>query len=176
MKKFALTLIGFVVFAYVGFSAHAVTQLGIEHLLLCADKGGLKVPFSKQLCRNYLMNFRGSQEDIATLQQGVGAFLVTQGSSPISERTELLEFLVGKGLDVNRAGMDNILPLHGAVLANSADGLQILLDVGANPFLTEETFGLTPWQLALRLKGEDTQPIDRSAVFEIFRKVGCHSS
>ena len=98
-----------------------------------------------------MLSFRGSSADIDTLHQGIVALFVTQGESTTSERTELLEFLVGKGLDVNRAVMDKLLPLHGAVLANSAGEVKILLSTGANPALKDNRFELTPLELALKL-------------------------
>lgn len=168
-KTITASIVGFLLFVYIGLSTYAISTQGIEDLLLCADRGGLKIPFSKQLCRKYLLNFRGSREDIDTLQQGIGALFVTQGESTTSERTELLKFLVGKGLDVNRAGMDRLLPLHGAVLANSADEVKILLGNGANPALKDNRFELTPLELALKLQSEDKTPNDRSAVIAILR-------
>ncbi len=168
-KTITVSFVGFLLFVYIGLSTYAISTQGIEDLLLCADRGGLKIPFSKQLCRKYLFNFRGSREDVDTLQQGVGALFVTQGESTTSERTELLKFLVGKGLDVNRAGMDRILPLHGAVLANSADEVKILLGNGANPALKDNRFELAPLELALKLQSEDKTPNDRSAVIAILR-------
>lgn len=169
MKKIFTASVGFLLFAYIGLSTYAISTQGIEDLLVCADRGGLKIPFSKQLCREYLLNFRGSREDIDTLQQGIGALFVTQGESTTSARTELLKFLVGKGLDVNRAGMDRLLPLHGAVLSNSADEVKILLDNGANPALKDSRFELTPLELALKLESEDKTSNDRSAVIAILR-------
>ena len=168
-KKIAASIAGILLFVYLGLSIYVISMQGIEDLLLCADRGGVKVPFSKQLCRKYLLNFRGSTEDINTLQQGIGALFVTQGESTTFERTELLRFLIGKGLEVNRAGMDRLLPLHGAVLANSADEVKILLGNGANPTLKDNRFELTPLELALKLQREYKTPNDRSAVIAILR-------
>lgn len=168
-RKITTSIVSLLLFVYIGSSTYAISTQGIEDLLLCADRGGLKVPFSKQLCRRYLLNFRGSKEDIDILQQGIGAMFLTQGESTTSERTELLKFLIDKGLDVNRAGMDRLLPLHGAVLANSADEIMMLLDNGANQALKDNRFELTPLELALKLQSEDKTQIDRSAVIAILR-------
>lgn len=72
-------------------------------------------------------------------------------------------------LDVNRAGMDKLLPLHGAVLANSSDEVKILLDSGASPLLEDERFGLTPIELVLKLQSENKRPIDLNDVNSVFR-------
>jgi hypothetical protein len=171
MKKAVVTasILAFLLFGYMGLATYAISTQGIEQLLLCADRGGLKIPFSKQLCRGYLLAFRGSREDIDTLHKGVGALFVTQGESATSERAELLNFLVGKGLDVNRVDMHQLLPLHGATLANSADEVKILLDNGADPSLTDGRFGLTPLEFALKLRREDKSNTDREAVIALLR-------
>lgn len=169
MKKIIASIIGSLLFIYMGLSAYVVSAQEIEDLLLCADRGGLRIPFSKQVCRQYLLNFRGSKADIDTLQQGIGALFVTQGESTTSERTELLKFLVSKGLDVNHTGMDGLLPLHGAVLVNAADEVKMLLDNGADPALKDERFKLTPLEFALKLQSENKTLSDRSAVIIILK-------
>lgn len=170
MKKALIaSVIGFLLFGYVGLSINAVAKQGIEQLLICADRGGLKIPFSKYLCREYLFAFRGSTKDIDALHQGIGASFAIQGESATSEREEILRFLIGKGLDVNRFDKDQLLPLHGAVLANSADEIKMLLQNGANPVLKDNTFGLTALGLALKLQSEDKLPNDRNAVISLLK-------
>lgn len=172
-KTITASIVGFLLVAYIGLSTYAISTQGIEDLLLCADRGGLKIPFSQQICRKYLFAFRGSKQDIAALHQGIGALFVTQGESPPAERDTLLKFLVKRGLDVNRAGTDQVLPLHGAVLANAADEVKLLLDNGANPALPDHSptlrnyTGLTPLEMALKLQAEDKSPRDRSAVIAL---------
>lgn len=168
-KAIGASVVAALLVGYTGLATYAISTQGIEQLLICADHGGLKVPFSKQICREYLFGFRGSQEDIDTLQHGIGALFVVQGQSTMAERSELLKFLVGKGLDVNRAGMRQPPPLHGAVLANSADEVKILLDLGGSPSLRDNSLGLTPLELALKLQSEDKSPSDRNAVIALLR-------
>lgn len=170
MKKTPIaSIVGFLFLGYVGLSIHAVSQQGIEQLLICADRGGMKIPFSRHFCREYLFAFRGSRQDIDVLHQGIGALFVAQGESAIPEREQMLKFLIGKGLDVNRADMHELLPLHGAVLVNSVDEIRILLNNGANPLLKDNKFGLTPLELALKLQGEDKMPDNRDAVISLLK-------
>ena len=143
----------------VGFVASST--LNIEYLVICADKGGLKIPFAKSICRGYLFTFRGSQQDIADLHQGVGASFVLGGESSAPEREQVLKYLISKGLDVNHHDMHQFLPLHGAVLTNSADEVGILLRNGANPNLKDKKYGLTPLELALKIQAENKFPEDR---------------
>ena len=166
MKKI-MALIGFVFVGYIGLSVYLIANQGIEELLICADKGGLKIPFSKQLCRKYLFAARGTQQDISTLQQGVGASFVVQGESSRLEREEVLKYLISKGLDVNRIDINEFLPLHGAVLANSTEEVEILLRNGANPNLKDNKFHLTPLELALKLQREDKSPNNRFAIVSL---------
>ena len=146
---------------------HVIAKQGIEELLVCVDQGGVKIPFARYLCRQYLFTVRGSQRDIDTLHQGIGASFVIQGESTALEREQLLRFLVGKGLDVNRIGMDKLSPLHAAVLANSADEVEMLLRNGASVDLKDEKFGLTPLELAMKLQSGDESANTRQTVVSL---------
>jgi hypothetical protein len=163
-KPLVASLLVLVLMAYLGLSAHAITQQPIEDLLVCADHGGLKVPFSRAVCRAYLQTARGTPQDIAALHEGTGAAFVIQGESSIADREELLAFLVGKGLNVNHVDTHGLLPLHSAVIANSAAEVEMLLRHGANPSLVDQQFGLDPLALALKLQKERPTGVDRTAV------------
>jgi len=163
-KPLVASLLVLVLMAYLGLSAHAITQQSIEDLLVCADHGGLKVPFSRAVCRAYLQTARGTPQDIEALHEGTGAAFVIQGESSIADREELLAFLVGKGLNVNHVDMHGLLPLHSAVIANSATEVEMLLRHGANPGLVDQQFGLDPLALALKLQKERPTGVDRTAV------------
>ncbi|HWV16862.1 MAG TPA: ankyrin repeat domain-containing protein [Cellvibrio sp.] len=165
MRKIVVALLaGFVLVGYVSLFIHVLVNQGIEELLICADRGGLKIPFSKSLCREYLFAARGTKQDVDVLHQGVGAAFVTQGESPVSEREQVLKYLIGKGLDVNRIDMHQLSPLHGAVLANSAEEVKMLLLNGVNINLKDHQFELTPLEFALKLQSENSLQKDRSEV------------
>jgi Ankyrin repeats (many copies) len=160
---------GLAAVAYGVSAAYVVTTQGIEDLLLCSDGGGLKVPFSNQLCRSYLFAFRGTPQDIASLQRGIGASFVLQGVSPLLERERTLKFLISKGLRVNELDMHGATPLHAAVLANSSDEIEVLLRNGADVNVKDQKFGLTPLGLALKLQRDGK--VDRHAVISILMNV-----
>lgn len=168
MKKLSIIyFIGFVFISYIGLAIYVLAKQEIEELLVCADNGGLKIPFSKCLCREYLFVARGSDHDIDVLHRGVGASFVIQGKSTVSEREQVLKFLVSKGLDVNHIDIHQLSPLHGAVLNNSTDEIEILLRNGANTNLRDKKFSLTPLELALKLQSEDKLPSDRHAAITL---------
>lgn len=170
MKKALIGyILGFIVTGYIGLSVYAITKQDVEELLICADQGGFKIPFSREICRGYLFTLRGSQEDIDFLHQGIGASFPVQGESSVAEREQVLKYLISKGLDVNHIDMHQLTPLHGAVLANSADEVGMLLRNGANPDLKDRKFGLTPLELALKLDRENKLPEDRRAVISLLR-------
>jgi hypothetical protein len=164
-KRLLTGMLGTLAVLYAGLSAYAIASQSIEDLLLCADGGGLKIPFSKTLCRRYLFAFRGSAADMAELQESGGASFVVQGRSSPVEREQVLRFLIGKGLDVNRPDRISLPPLHAAVLAGAADEVAILLRNGAVTTVRDGHYGLTPLELAQRLQSErkkdaqDWQPI-----------------
>jgi len=158
---------------YVGLSAHVIARQDIQDLLLRADQGRLKIPLSRNLCREYLFAFRGTAEDIATLHQGVGAAFVLQGRAPLAERERMLDFLVGKGLDVNRIDRHKLRPLHAAVLSNSPEEvlllLLLLLRHGARPELPDQRYGQTPLELALALERDERRQAGREDLIAMLR-------
>jgi Ankyrin repeats (many copies) len=169
MRKRIACAIGISAACYVGLSAYVIAQQGIEDLLLCADKGGLRIPISKNLCRAYLFAFRGSRQDIEALHRGIGASFVAQGESSATEREQILRFLISKGLNVNNIDAHKLTPLHSAVLANSAEEVELLLRNGASVSVKDERFKLVPLDLAIKLQKEGRLQNDRQAVISLLR-------
>lgn len=169
VRAIAAAFVGIAALAYAGLSAYAIARQDIHELLICADQGGLKIPFSRALCQQYLFAFRGTTEDIAMLHQGVGASFVLQGRSPLAERERILGFLVGKGLDINHIDMHKLRPLHAAVLANSPGEVALLLRHGARPDLKDERHGQTPLELALALERDERRQAGREDLITALR-------
>lgn len=170
MKKlFTALIIGSVALSYIGLSGYVIAKQSAEELLLCADRGGLPIPFSRELCRDYLFAFRGSRQDIDALHQGTGASFVIEGESPAPEREQVLKFLIGKGLDVNRIDMHRLTPLHRAVIAEAADAVDMLLRNGASVNMKDKRFGLTPLELAVKLRDEGSLPMDGMEVIPLLQ-------
>lgn len=171
MRKSTLAA-GVLLLAFAGYAAlivTAMTQKPFEHLLVCADAGGLNIPLSKQMCRFYLRNFRGSPDDIAALESGIGASFIAQGKSPLPEREAILKDLTAKGLDVNHIGVNGMTALHEAVLANAIDEVDLLIRNGANPAIKDKKYGLTPLELAEKLQKEHADSGDRGAIIKMLR-------
>ena len=165
-----ITTIGLLFAGYASLFMYTVTKQDAESLLVCADTDDVFIiPFAKNICRAYLFTLRGTQQDIDFLHGGIGASSVVQGESSVAKREQILKFLISKGLDVNRIDMHQLTPLHGAVLANSVDEVEILLRNGASPNLKDKKFGLTPLELALKLDRENKLPEDRRAVISLLR-------
>jgi len=167
-KALAAACIAIAATVYVGLSAHVILRQDIQDLLVCADQGGLKIPLSRSLCRKYLFAFRGTPEDIAMLHQGVGTSFVLQGHAPLAKRERTLDFLVGKGLDVNRIDMHKLRPLHAAVLSNAPEEV-VLLRHGARPELPDERYGQTPLELALALERDERRQAGREDLIAMLR-------
>jgi hypothetical protein len=170
IKRLAAYIVGLMIVTYLWLFAYVIAHQGIEELVLCADDGGLKIPFSKSLCRKYLFGFRGNAEDIETLHQGIGASFVVHGHSSLIEREQILKYLIDKGLNVNHIDRHQLSALHGVVLANSVDEADMLLRMGANSRLKDQKFGLNPLELALKLQKENRLPADRQAMISLLQK------
>lgn len=145
------------------------TMANFEFLLLCSQGKDELVP--KSLCQTYLLNFRGTPEEIATINQGAGIRWGTDAKT-IDDREKLVKFLLKKGVDINaidrRSGLS---ALHAAVLENNIAVVNILLRNGANPAVKDRTYGKTPLEFALELQNRPNQP-DRAAVIKLLNSAG----
>lgn len=153
-RKWLWTIGSALIIGYVGLSAYVVSRQDIESLLICAEQGGLKIPYAKSICRAYLSAARGTPEDIASLQRGVGASFVVQGGASREEKEQVLTLLIAKGLDVNRVDMHGSTPLHSAVLAGAEDEVDLLLNHGARVDLKDAVNGLNALELALKMQAD----------------------
>ena len=158
-RKWLWTIGSALIIGYVGLSAYVVSRQDIESLLICAEQGGLKIPYAKSICRAYLSVARGTPENIASLQRDVGASFVVQGGASREEKEQVLTLLIAKGLDVNRVDMHGSTPLHSAVLAGAEDEVDLLLNHGARVDLKDAVNGLNGLNaLVLALKMQADQP------------------
>jgi hypothetical protein len=165
-KKHLFALIAMCLAVYLALSALFVTTQNINSLLICADKGGYRIPFSKNICRVYLFNFRGNPNDIDSLHKGIGASFVVQGESAPQEREDVLRYLLEKNLNINNIGMNALTPLHEAVLANSVEEVEMLLRNGADRSRKDKKYALTPLELAVTLQ-DSSKNIDRREVIAL---------
>ncbi|KAJ8302861.1 hypothetical protein KUTeg_019257 [Tegillarca granosa] len=77
--------------------------------------------------------------------------------------TEVLQYLVNEGCDVNKSDMYDVSPLHIAAMTGNVEALIILINGGADPKLKTHT-GLTPLLMAIEK--------DQSKVVEHMLKMG----
>lgn len=152
----------------VGLLSYAVASMDIEELILCAsDDGGFSIP--APMCKSYLLNFRGTEEDINVLEAGAG--LAYALSAPgTTDRFEISRFLIEQGLDVNSRNHYTSLkltPLHSAVLDNDAAAVSFLLENGADRSARTVDKAMTPLEFAELLEAKDPAT-DRSAVVAAF--------
>ena len=61
----------------------------------------------------------------------------------------MVQLLVDRGADPNKADEDGMSPLHWAALNGQKDVVQLLLDRGADPNRTDGTAGFTPLKAAV---------------------------
>ena len=169
-KAAFLKVLGGLAAAYLAVFAYVITQQDIEPLLICADAGGLKLPFSNAVCKAYLLQARGTPEDMAVLQSGIGASFVVQGQASPDERLQILRFLQLKGLDINQLDAEKLTPLHASVLANRPDEVKILLQAGADNARKDAQFNLTLMELALKLQGESHTPNGWQSVIDLLQQ------
>ena len=150
-----------------GFIWYALATLNIEHLILCATDD--TQPRTAQICEYYLLNFRGTKEDIAALEQrGIGITFTLVVSAKHADRFKLSNFLISKEINVNTVSpLSGFTPLHTAVIENDANMTKYLLDHGATIDIKSKSDrlpdNLTPLELVDELIQTNPE-IDRSAV------------
>jgi len=166
----ALALLG-------GYVAVAVGLIGRQDalsLVLCADKGGWRIPFDNFLCRQYLFRFRIDAQDVADVQRaGGGSFLIQIEDAVLREKA--LRAFVERGLDLNLVDdLHGGYPLHAAVLFGDTEAVGLLLEHGAQVDVLDAKHGLTPLQLANRLAAEQRDTVDRSKMIRMLAEAERH--
>lgn len=146
----------------------ALTASDFNTLLFCSEgKDNPVIPAG--LCRFYLFNFSGSDEDIAQLEQGPGIGWVLS-IEDAGYQKRLLRFFLKKGASIDtQEPRSGITALHEAVLANNADHVALLLEHGASPQVRGRNSGRTPLQFALDLQNRPGQP-DRTRVIRLLER------
>lgn len=142
-------------------------SIHFKHIYTLVDCSQGQVAFvPKNLCQAYLYNHRGTQDDVLQINHDGSLFEIVSTAS-LDDRSELLGFLLKKGVDIN--GVDERVgnsPLHAAVLDNALDVTELFLQHGANPLIKDKKRGLTPLELAMQLQGQQGQP-DRGAIIKL---------
>lgn len=156
--KTLLKSLGVFLFGMLGLVFYTLNDMDIEQLIMCsANEGGFRLP--GELCEFYMLQYRMTDADITSLQNGAGLDYILNSDSP--KKYSVATAFIKHGLDVNginNYGNNDITPLHGAVLLNDVDRATFLLSQGADKTLKSEGYGMTPLELAkhLRDKGDES--------------------
>lgn len=142
------------------------TVADFELLLLCSQGKEEWIP--KSACQRYLFAFRGSPDEIARLNQGVGIRWATDAEGN-EDRAKLVNFLLEKGVDINAIDRrSGISALHAAVLENNPPVVELLLRNGANPSVKDRAGGKTPLEMARELGNKPNQS-DRTEIIKLLQ-------
>lgn len=142
------------------------TVADFELLLLCSQGKEEWIP--KSACQRYLFAFRGSPDEIARLNQGVGIRWATDAQDR-EDQIKLSTFLLEKGVDINAIDQHSgISALHAAALENNLPAVESLLRNGANPAVKDRVAGKTPLEMARELSNKPNQP-NRTEIIKLLQ-------
>lgn len=136
----------------------------------------LSFEFNPMITRAYLHNFRATKQDIHEFEtESAGAAFVTHMSNlSYAQKGALLDFLISKGLDVNRANIRGEVPLSGPVLFASVEDAKLLLNRGAKvdiPVWNNAKRGpMTAIELAHFLQNHPSRNRDFSQIITVLEK------
>ena len=145
-----------------GLGGYSMSKGDIEDIVICAvNEGSHSIPTS--VCEYYLLNYRGTDQDIQFLESRSGlAFLFEMSDK--SKRRAFLEYFISKGISVDKpSSMDGYAPLHAAIIHNDPELVMFLLEKGANPDQKDREHDLTPKEFVEYLNRKNPS-VDRSAV------------
>ena len=165
-KKIFFSGVAFVLSGIVGLMLYAMSEMEIEHLILCSsNEGGIRIPSS--LCEYYMLNHRMNEDDMKQLSDGAGLEFILNGVNP--SKYKMAEIFIAKGLDVNGVNHysdKDITPLHALVLGNDAEGIKFLIEQGADVDRRSTGYGMTALELARRLHEEQGRE-NRTAIINM---------
>jgi hypothetical protein len=167
--KKTLLAIGIIVpVSWVGFTIYAMSTFNLEKLIICSTSdGAYRIP--KSVCEYYTIHFRGTKEDIANLEKGIGLTFALNDT----KNTKFINFLLEKGANINLVSpLDGTTPLHAAVLLNEPELVKFLLDHGADATIRKgksyssfaEFDGMTPLEMLIKMEQNHPGQTDRNKV------------
>jgi len=145
---------------YIGMTIHFLQTASISDLMVCTSgEGERNIP--RQVCREWIYTFRGTSEDVESLQSSIG--IVFRGTpdledveishasvgiewvfaTPREDWNAMARFWLSKGVNINyRRPISLLTALHSAALRGNAEQVEFLLGLGADPTL-RDAGGLT---------------------------------
>lgn len=175
IKKILLALVIIIPATWVGLTIYVMVTDDIEGLMICSTTDYYRIPSS--VCEYYTLHFRGTKEDIAQLEKGIGISFVF---SDKKMRAKFLNFLLDKGASINLVSpLDGGTPLHAAVIHNDPELVKFLLDHGADPTIRsgkhnlsfKEFDNMTPLEMLNKMEENRPGLTDRSKVKQILEAV-----
>lgn len=118
-----------------------------------------------------LFLFHPDDTDVHQLNREAGAQYVVDVLDPEQARP-VLRHLMDSGLDINsmsKAHDTRFTALHAAAITNNAEGVRLLLELGADPSLKDGK-GRTPLELARFSSNRASRVEDYSAVIDFLKK------
>jgi hypothetical protein len=174
IKKILLALVIIIPAAWIGLTIYVMVTDDLEGLMICAtSETACRIP--NAVVEYYTLHFRGTKEDIASLERGAGLSFVLGNSAM---RSKFLNFVLEKGISISKANpISGYTPLHAAVTLNDPEMVKFLLDHGADPTIRKEKNqnslpefdNLTPLELAEKMS-RNRPETDRSKVKQILEE------
>jgi len=161
IKKIIISLVAVTLVGVLGFYGYAITRMDLDKLLICATSDtAYNIP--KGACSFYMRHLRDNSKDVELFDKYHGISTVILNPNQ-DDRFQWADFFIDIGMDVNLRGLQlGFTPLHSAIVMNDAGGVQYLLDHGANPMITDNTFHLNAFQFFDMLDKKNN--LDRHAV------------
>ncbi|MBN4080607.1 ankyrin repeat domain-containing protein [Beggiatoa alba] len=158
MKKFVISFFIIASISITGTMTYAIKTLTINELIICTSNNeAFYIP--QAVCEYYLINYRGSKEDIHDLENGNGLSFVAN-IDDLDKRYKLMDYFISKGLDVNGVSkIDGLTPLHSAILLNDPDLVQYLLSKRADPLTAERNNGMTAYKYVDFIISKDSKKL-----------------
>ncbi|MDH3327452.1 MAG: ankyrin repeat domain-containing protein [Gammaproteobacteria bacterium] len=158
IKKILYTVI-LLVTVTIGFGAYNFKTMDIAHLTICAmDRGGV--------CKSAMGLLRGDEQDVKNIQANGGLYFIFAGYDGATSLEavnkveynkrlfEISDYYLSKGVNINHLSpIDQLTPLHSAVLFNQVEVVKYLLKNGADKTIISPKLNKTPLELAIKLQG-----------------------
>ncbi len=131
IKKILLALVIIIPASWISLIIYFMVTDHLPGLMICATSETACGHIPNGVVEYYILHFRGTKEDIADLEQGVGLSVVFNDPQT---RAKFLNFLVEKGINVNIVSpMTGYAPLHIAAASDEPELVTFLLAHGADP-------------------------------------------
>lgn len=178
--RILLSIVFIAIIVFAGFIVYVLQSRDLQTLYICATSGA---PVPSKVCEYYFFHFRGSKEDIAELENGVGLAMVFQDKAVSdtydwNKQKAYMDFLISKGIHINKINpINGESPLHAAVIFNDVELAKYLLAHGADPALKSTSIerlpdygDKTPLETAKLMQIGSNNKQDRSAMIRLLEE------